>query len=226
MNRTTMHLRRVGIDTYRQPVVYMRATAPSAARRASLGGGLAHDAALRAIVDDVEAGERLTWGAPIVDRHCVGGLPGNRTTPIVVAIVAAAGWTIPKTSSRAITSPAGTADTMEQLAPVGLDIGTMRRVVEREGASSSRPSSRRRWPPAPRTRCWTCPSGPHGEGTERGGRHPIHVAVDLLVLGSTVWVGGAALWACVSSAFVAGDMRARVEERSLLAASSPKRVTL
>jgi len=82
----------------------------------------------------VDAGVRLDWGtAPIVDKHCVGGLPGNRTTPIVVAIVAASGLTIPKTSSRAITSPAGTADTMETLAPVDLDIAAMRRVVENEG---------------------------------------------------------------------------------------------
>ena len=82
----------------------------------------------------VDSGERLTWKSPlVVDKHCVGGLPGNRTTLIVVPIVAAAGLIIPKTSSRAITSPAGTADTMEVMAPVGLDVGQMRRVVEREG---------------------------------------------------------------------------------------------
>ena len=82
----------------------------------------------------LEAGERLDWGAgPVLDKHCVGGLPGNRTTPIVVAIVAALGHRIPKTSSRAITSPAGTADTMEVMAPVALDLPTMRRVVEHEG---------------------------------------------------------------------------------------------
>jgi len=69
----------------------------------------------------------------VLDKHCVGGLPGNRTTPIVVAIVAALGYRIPKTSSRAITSPAGTADTMEVMAPVALDLAAMRRVVEREG---------------------------------------------------------------------------------------------
>lgn len=82
----------------------------------------------------VDVGERLTWDkTPIVDKHCIGGLPGNRTTPIVVAIVAACGLTMPKTSSRAITSPAGTADTMETLAPVDLDFVTLRRVVEQEG---------------------------------------------------------------------------------------------
>lgn len=82
----------------------------------------------------VAIGDRLSWSrSPVIDKHCVGGLPGNRTTPIVVAIVAAAGYLIPKTSSRAITSPAGTADTMATLAPVDLDIDAMRRVVEREG---------------------------------------------------------------------------------------------
>ncbi|MDX8450689.1 thymidine phosphorylase family protein [Mesorhizobium captivum] len=81
----------------------------------------------------VEVGDRLGWpGGTVVDKHCVGGLPGNRTTPIVVAIVAANGLTMPKTSSRAITSPAGTADTMETLAPVDLTIEQIRRVVEEE----------------------------------------------------------------------------------------------
>ena len=69
----------------------------------------------------VNTGEQLHWDYPIVvDKHCVGGIPGNRTTPIVVAIVAAAGLIIPKTSSRAITSPAGTADTIETMTPVNL----------------------------------------------------------------------------------------------------------
>ncbi len=82
----------------------------------------------------VDAGERIAWGrSPIADKHGVGGLPGNRTTPIVVAICTAAGPTMPKTSSRAITSPAGTADVMETMTRVDLDIPTLRRVVEREG---------------------------------------------------------------------------------------------
>jgi len=82
----------------------------------------------------LDAGDRLTWPSKVVaDKHCIGGLPGNRTTPIVVAIVAACGGVIPKTSSRAITSPAGTADVMETLAPVDLDLVSMRRVVETEG---------------------------------------------------------------------------------------------
>ena len=82
----------------------------------------------------VDAGDRIRWPmSPVMDKHCVGGLPGNRTSLIIVPIVAAGGVVMPKTSSRAITSPAGTADTMETLAPVTLDVATMRRTVEREG---------------------------------------------------------------------------------------------
>lgn len=82
----------------------------------------------------VDTGSAVRWPCDVVmDKHCIGGLPGNRTTPIVVSIVTALGLLMPKTSSRAITSPAGTADTMEVLAPVALDLPTMRRVVERTG---------------------------------------------------------------------------------------------
>lgn len=81
----------------------------------------------------INVGKCLNWPLScIVDKHCVGGLPGNRTSLIVVPIVAAFGLTIPKTSSRAITSPAGTADTMEVLAPVDLSLMQMRKVVEKE----------------------------------------------------------------------------------------------
>lgn len=67
----------------------------------------------------VETGEQIQWAtSPIANKHSIGGVPGNRTTGIIVPIIAAAGYKIPKTSSRAITSPAGTADTMEVLANV------------------------------------------------------------------------------------------------------------
>ena len=77
-----------------------------------------------------QAGTRLKWDRQIVvDKHCIGGIPGNRTSMIVVPIVAAHGLMIPKTSSRAITSPAGTADTMEVLARVDLGVEEMKEVV-------------------------------------------------------------------------------------------------
>ena len=82
----------------------------------------------------VAVGERMQWGEGIVmDKHSVGGLPGNRTSMVIVPIVAACGLRMPKTSSRAITSPAGTADAMETLAPVDLDVPEIQRVVERTG---------------------------------------------------------------------------------------------
>lgn len=71
-------------------------------------------------------GRRLDWRERlVVDKHCIGGIPGNRTSMLVVPIVAAHGLLIPKTSSRAITSPAGTADTMETLAGVDLPFDQM-----------------------------------------------------------------------------------------------------
>jgi thymidine phosphorylase len=84
----------------------------------------------------VTVGNRLQWPASpkVFDKHCVGGLPGNRTTPIVIAIASAAGLTLPKTSSRAITSPAGTADTMEVLTEVDLDTHKLQSVVQEVGA--------------------------------------------------------------------------------------------
>lgn len=79
----------------------------------------------------IETGETLKFpkGQIVVDKHCTGGVAGNRTTPIVVPILAAAGLKVPKTSSRAITSPAGTADTMEVLANVDIPIKQMKKIV-------------------------------------------------------------------------------------------------
>jgi thymidine phosphorylase len=83
----------------------------------------------------IGAGRTLSWNRPmVVDKHCIGGIPGNRTSLIVTPIVAAHGLVMPKTSSRAITSPAGTADTMEVFARVDLDEAEMRQVVETCGA--------------------------------------------------------------------------------------------
>ncbi len=63
-------------------------------------------------------GTQLTFNEPVYDKHSVGGIAGNKVSLVIVPIVAAAGLLIPKTSSRAITSPSGTADTMEVLADV------------------------------------------------------------------------------------------------------------
>jgi thymidine phosphorylase len=75
-------------------------------------------------------GRRLDWHEhPVVDKHCIGGIPGNRTSILVVPMVAAHGMLCPKTSSRAITSPAGTADTMEVMANVELPFERLEQIV-------------------------------------------------------------------------------------------------
>ncbi len=81
----------------------------------------------------LESGDRMDWHESLVaDKHCIGGIPGNRTSMLVVPIVAAHGMLIPKTSSRAITSPAGTADTMEVLAEVDLMPDQLHDIVRQE----------------------------------------------------------------------------------------------
>lgn len=81
----------------------------------------------------VDSGQRLDWKENIVvDKHCIGGIPGNRTSMLVVPIVAAFGLLCPKTSSRAITSPAGTADTMEVLANVDLPMERLDQIVREQ----------------------------------------------------------------------------------------------
>lgn len=100
---------------------------------ASGGNRLTNQEVLHLTHAMVDTGQQIHWSSPlIVDKHCVGGLPGNRTTPIVVAIVAAYGLLIPKTSSRAITSPAGTADTMEVFTNVTHDITAIKKIIEKE----------------------------------------------------------------------------------------------
>lgn len=78
-----------------------------------------------------ETGNKITFKEKyVVDKHCIGGIPGNRTTPIVVSICAAAGLIVPKSSSRAITSAAGTADVIETVAPVEFPVDEMKRIIQ------------------------------------------------------------------------------------------------
>lgn len=66
----------------------------------------------------VETGTQLQFPGIVADKHSIGGIAGTRASMIVVPIITAAGFIMPKTSSRAITSPAGTADVMEVFAKV------------------------------------------------------------------------------------------------------------
>jgi len=95
--------------------------------------GMDRDEVLSLTETMVKTGDRLNWGEPLVaDKHCIGGIPGNRTTMLMVPIIAAHGMLIPKTSSRAITSPAGTADTMAVLAEVELSPQNLLDIVHQQ----------------------------------------------------------------------------------------------
>ena len=82
----------------------------------------------------IETGEQLRFEGIVADKHSIGGVPGTRTTLIIVPIVAAAGFLIPKSSSRAITTPGGTGDDMEILAPVTFTKNEIYRIVKKTKA--------------------------------------------------------------------------------------------
>lgn len=98
--------------------------------------GMSHKETVSLINSILENGNKLNLRNKFVaDKHSIGGIPGNRTTPIVVSICAAAGLTMPKNSSKAITSAAGTADTIETLAPVEFNVDDLKKIVKKTGAS-------------------------------------------------------------------------------------------
>jgi AMP phosphorylase len=82
----------------------------------------------------IDTGEKIEFDThPIMDKHSIGGVPGNKISLLVVPIVAANGLLIPKTSSRAITGAAGTADLMEVLAPVEFSTDEIKSITEKVG---------------------------------------------------------------------------------------------
>lgn len=82
-----------------------------------------------------ETGTGIDFGRPVYDKHSVGGVPGNKVSLVIIPIAAAAGLLVPKTSSRAITSPSGTADTMSVLAPVDFSAAELRRIALKTGGA-------------------------------------------------------------------------------------------
>lgn len=82
----------------------------------------------------VDSGEKIQFDLhPIMDKHSIGGVPGNKITLLIVPIVAANGLYIPKTSSRAITGAGGTADLMEVLAPVEFTAAQIKEMTQKVG---------------------------------------------------------------------------------------------
>jgi AMP phosphorylase len=83
---------------------------------------------------EVRSGDIFYFGMDVFDKHSTGGVPGNKVSLIIVPIVAATGLLIPKTSTRAITSPSGTADSMEALAPVSFTSNMLKDIVSKQKA--------------------------------------------------------------------------------------------
>jgi AMP phosphorylase len=80
----------------------------------------------------VETGRHIKISSKtLYDKHSIGGAPGDKTSMILVPTIAAAGLTIAKSSSRAITAPAGTADKMECICPVSLTLEEIKKVVKK-----------------------------------------------------------------------------------------------
>jgi AMP phosphorylase len=94
--------------------------------------GIALDEAANLSRAMVEAGKKIKFsGKYICDKHSIGGLAGDKTSIILVPIVAAAGLIIPKSSSKAITSPCGTAERFEVLAPVNFSLEEIEEIVKK-----------------------------------------------------------------------------------------------
>ncbi len=81
----------------------------------------------------VNVGDKLSFGKRVVDKHSIGGIPGDKTTILVVPIMTSLGYTMPKTSSRAITDPAGTADREEVMFNVDLKLNKIKKIVKKTG---------------------------------------------------------------------------------------------
>lgn len=101
---------------------------------ATYTNGLSMEETMHLTESMADVGETVAWEEPVIaDKHSIGGVAGNRVTPILVPIVAAAGLKIPKTSSRAVTSAAGTADAMEVLCDVAFSVAEIRDIVGKTG---------------------------------------------------------------------------------------------
>ena len=124
------------IDSIIKDVMANRLSEPelSAFMTASYIRGMSDEEVVGLTDSIVDTGDKFKINkTPILDKHCIGGVAGNRTTMLVVPIVACAGCYIPKTSSRAITSASGTADTMELLCDVTMPIPQMQKQVSKIG---------------------------------------------------------------------------------------------
>ena len=70
-------------------------------------------------------------GEIIADKHCIGGVPGNETTMILIPLIASLGVKIPKNFSKSITSPAATGECVNVLMNINFNKEGIENLVEK-----------------------------------------------------------------------------------------------
>ncbi|MFA5747673.1 MAG: thymidine phosphorylase [Candidatus Absconditabacterales bacterium] len=76
-------------------------------------------------------GETLKFKGIVADKHCIGGVPGNETSMIAVPIIASLGIKIPKSFSKAITSPAATGECVNVLMDISFDTNQIKDLIKK-----------------------------------------------------------------------------------------------
>ncbi|HOG15666.1 MAG TPA: hypothetical protein PK674_03695, partial [Candidatus Absconditabacterales bacterium] len=69
-------------------------------------------------------------GTIVADKHCIGGVPGNETTMILIPLIASLGIKIPKNFSKAITSPAATGECVNVLMDIEFNEQEIKKLVK------------------------------------------------------------------------------------------------
>ncbi|MCF7795755.1 thymidine phosphorylase [Patescibacteria group bacterium] len=81
-----------------------------------------------------ETGEMLKFKGLVADKHCIGGVPGNETTMVMVPLIASLGIKIPKTFSKAITSPAATGEDVNVIMDIEFTADQIKKLVKKNNS--------------------------------------------------------------------------------------------
>ena len=78
-----------------------------------------------------ETGEMLHFSGVVADKHCMGGVPGNETTMIMIPLLTSLGIKMPKTFSKAITTPAATGECVSVLMDISFTKKEIQQLVKK-----------------------------------------------------------------------------------------------
>lgn len=79
-----------------------------------------------------ETWEMLKFKWVVADKHCMGGVPGNETTMIMIPLLASLGIKMPKTFSKSITTPAATWECVDVLMDISFNKKEIENLVKKE----------------------------------------------------------------------------------------------